>query len=170
MRVRESLAAARLLGSMLRVAGILTAREEIMQIIECQKCGAKNRVETGKSGQPVCGRCGATLTAETHPLIVTEANFGDEVQRSPLPVLLDMWAPWCGPCRIIAPVIEQLAAELAGRVRVAKLNVDENPGVAEQFGVRSIPTLLMLKEGREVDRILGAQPRQAILNFLQRHI
>lgn len=141
-----------------------------MSIIECPECGAKNRVEAKSAGQPVCGRCGTHLSAQTSPLIVTEANFSNEVEQSPLPVLLDMWAVWCGPCRMIAPTIDQLATELAGQVRVAKLNVDEHPSIANRFGVRSIPTLLILKEGREVDRVVGAQPKQAILDQLQRHI
>jgi thioredoxin 2 len=89
------------------------------------------------------------------------------VEQSPLPVLLDLWAAWCGPCLMIAPMIEQLAAELAGRVRVAKLNVDENPATAGRFGVRSIPTLIVFSGGREVDRITGAVPREEILRRLR---
>ncbi len=99
--------------------------------------------------------------------MVTDASFAEQVERSPLPVLLDMWAPWCGPCRMIAPVIEQLAGELAGRVRVAKLNTDENQMTASRFSVRSIPTLLVLKEGREIDRLVGALPKEEILRRLQ---
>jgi thioredoxin len=100
-------------------------------------------------------------------LIVTDASFAEDVERSQLPVLLDMWAAWCGPCRTLAPVIEQLAQELAGRVRVAKLNIDENPSAADRYGVRSIPTLLLLRGGREIDRIVGAQPRAEIVRRLQ---
>ena len=117
--------------------------------------------------EPVCGRCKSQLLSAAHPVIVTDANFAEEVERSPLPVLLDMWAPWCGPCRMIAPIIEQLATELAGRVKVAKLNTDENPMTQSRFGVRSIPTLLVLKDGREVDRLVGAIPKQEILRKLQ---
>jgi thioredoxin len=99
---------------------------------------------------------------------VTDATFAAEVEHSPIPVLLDLWARWCGPCRMIAPVLEELAAEMAGRVRVAKLNVDENPITAERFNVRSIPTLLALKAGREVDRIVGVQPKSEIARRLER--
>lgn len=139
------------------------------QIIQCPACGAKNRVPAEKLSEgllPVCGRCEKPLTS-VHPVIVTDANFAEQVERSTLPVLLDMWAPWCGPCRMIAPTIEQLASELAGRVRVAKLNTDENPLTQARFGVRSIPTLLVLKDGREVDRLVGALPKQEILRRLE---
>lgn len=139
------------------------------RIIQCPKCGANNRVpeEKIRAGlAPVCGRCKSPLAASAHPVIVTDANFAEEVERSPLPVLLDMWAPWCGPCRMIAPVIEQIAIELAGRVKVAKLNTDENPMTGSRFNVRSIPTLLVLKDGKEIDRLVGAMPKQEILRRL----
>jgi thioredoxin 2 len=140
-------------------------------LIRCISCGAKNRVPLEKIAQgltPVCGRCKRALPLDSKPVTVTDATFSTEVERSPLPVLLDLWAPWCGPCRMVAPVIEELASELAGRVRVAKLNVDENPATAARFQVRSIPTLLVLKDGREIERIVGVQPKPAIMQRLER--
>jgi thioredoxin 2 len=143
------------------------------QLIRCPACGATNRVPPEKIGRglhAVCGRCKAPLSMRNTPLTVTDATFSAEVERSPLPVLLDMWAPWCGPCRMVAPVLDQLAAEMAGRLRVAKLNVDENPVTAERFQIRSIPALLVLKGGLEVDRIVGVQPKSEIIRRVERLI
>jgi thioredoxin 2 len=140
------------------------------QLIDCPSCGAKNRVPLSKIAQglqPSCGRCKEPLPLDSKPLTVTDGTFASAVERSPLPVLLDMWAPWCGPCRMVAPVIEELAKQMAGRVRVGKLNVDENPATAARFGVQSIPTLLVLDRGREIDRIVGAQPKAAIVQRLE---
>src|SRR6185436_9447539 len=127
-----------------------------VQLIRCSSCGTTNRVPLDKVAQhlqPVCGRCKKPLSLDVKPMTVTDATFAADVEQSPIPVLLDMWAPWCGPCRMIAPTIEELAKEMAGRVRVAKMNVDENPNTASRFRVMSIPTLLVLKGGQEVERI-----------------
>ena len=102
------------------------------------------------------------------PIEITDATFTAEVERTEAPVLLDMWADWCGPCHMLAPTIDQLATEMSGRVKVAKLNIDENPATANRFGVRSIPTLLVLKSGKEVDRLVGVQPKQEIMRRLEK--
>lgn len=139
-------------------------------IVACANCGAKNRVnfDIALKQLPVCGKCGQALPAPlVKPVTVTDANFAAVVERSPLPVLLDMWAAWCGPCRMIAPTIEMIASELAGKILVGKLDVDSNQRTAARFGVQSIPTLLILRDGKEVDRIVGVQSREAILRRLQ---
>jgi thioredoxin 2 len=143
------------------------------QLIGCPACGATNRVPPEKIEQglaAVCGRCKNPLPISIQPITVTDATFAADVERSPLPVLLDLWAAWCGPCQMISPVVEQLAGEMAGRVRVGKLNVDENPVTAERFHIRSIPALLVLRAGREIDRIVGAQPKTEILRRLEKAI
>ncbi len=146
-----------------------------MAVVTCANCGARNRVQEGaaqKSLQAVCGRCGARLAADagSRPITVTDASFAREVLGSSLPVLLDCWAEWCAPCRMIAPALDELAAESQGRYLIAKLNVDENPQTAAQFGIRSIPTLLIFKHGQLVERIVGAHPKQSIAARLAAHI
>jgi len=143
-----------------------------VQMIRCPACGATNRVpqqKIAKGLQPKCGRCKTLLSDQGgEPLRVTDETFASDVERSPLPVLLDAWAPWCGPCRMVGPVIEELATEMSGRIRVGKLNVDENPATASRFNLRSIPTLLLFKNGREVDRMVGARPKSEISRWLER--
>ena len=142
-------------------------------VVACTNCGAKNRVslDSALQKQPVCGNCKAELPSPAvDPVTVTDANFSQVVEKAPVPVLLDLWAAWCGPCRMIAPTIEMLARELAGRVLVGKLDVDANQRTAARFGVQGIPTLLILKNGREVDRLVGVQSRDQILKKLSPHI
>jgi thioredoxin len=137
-------------------------------------CGAKNRVDEGAAAagrKPVCGRC-ATMLGEAAqssianngvPRTVTDATFASEVlERRGIPILLDCWAQWCAPCRTIAPVMEELAREAKGRYLIAKLNVDDNPQTAAQYNIRSIPTMLIFKDGALLDRIVGVQPKAAI--------
>jgi thioredoxin 2 len=138
------------------------------RLVKCPSCGTTNRLPQQPGRVVVCGKCKAPLDATSAgPIHVTDATFGDQVERNPLPVLLDLWAEWCGPCHMLSPTIEQLSSELSGRVEVAKLNIDQNPITADRFGVRSIPTLLLLKSGREIDRLVGVQPKQEILRRVQ---
>lgn len=96
------------------------------------------------------------------PVVVTDETFEQEIEKSSLPVLIDCWAPWCGPCKMLSPTIEQLSVEMAGRIKFAKLNVDENFQTAVKFGIMSIPTMLIFKDGEVVDRLVGVQPKAAI--------
>ena len=101
---------------------------------------------------------------------ITDASFDQEVMHSSLPVVVDFWAPWCGPCRMVAPILDRLAGEMRGRVKIAKINVDENPLAAGRFGVQAIPTMLIVKDGRVVDQWAGALPEQAMRSRLARVI
>jgi thioredoxin 2 len=142
-------------------------------LIRCGVCAATNRIPREKLEsdlQPVCGRCKSALHLDSKPLDITDADFSGQVERSPLPVLVDMWAPWCGPCRFVSPAIEEVANQMTGRLRVFKLNVDQNPVTATRFGIQSIPALLFFKGGREVDRLIGAQPKSEILRRAERLI
>ncbi|HXM48500.1 MAG TPA: thioredoxin [Pyrinomonadaceae bacterium] len=152
-----------------------------MAIRTCARCGTKNRVDEQAAvvSQPVCGKCGAklpdataTTSANGKPQVVTDATFASDVltASASVPVLVDCWAPWCGPCRMIAPVLDQLAAESGGRYKIVKLNVDENQGISAQFQIRSIPTMLIFKRGKVVDQIVGAVPKQTIAARLRSHL
>lgn len=146
-----------------------------MAIVTCGKCGTKNRVEPIQAAdkQARCGRCKEPLVvssnaeaATNEPVIVTDSTFQREVLGASGLVLLDCWAPWCGPCRMVGPIMDQLARESNGRYRIAKLNVDDNPRTAAQFQIQSIPTMLLFKDGKLIDRLIGAQPKQAIAERL----
>lgn len=142
-----------------------------MQIVVCNNCGTKNRVNETRlaANEAKCGKCGAKLSADStpKPFIVTDATFQrDILQANGPPILVDVWAPWCGPCRAIAPVLDQLAADSQGKYRIAKLNVDENPQTAKQYQIASIPTMLIFKNGKLIDRLIGAQPKPVIAQRL----
>jgi thioredoxin 2 len=116
--------------------------------------------------QPVCGRCRAPLPTSSGVVEVTDSRFEDEVLASPLPVLLDVWAPWCVPCRGMEPVIEELASSFAGRVRVAKLNVDRSPEATARLRIQGVPTVLVFKDGREVTRMVGERGKGELMRAL----
>ena len=101
---------------------------------------------------------------------VTDASFKDDVLESDVPVLVDFWAPWCGPCRMVAPVVEEIAEQYEGQIKVVKLNTDENPQVASQYGIRSIPTLMIFKGGQRVDMVVGAVPKTTLANTLEKYL
>src|ERR1043166_9589117 len=148
-----------------------------MQVVACSNCGAKNRIDESKLGtsEARCGRCGERLTAaasggeqDAKPVTITDQTFEREVLAARgRPVLVDCWAPWCGPCRIIGPVMDQLAAESQGQYRITKLNVDDNPQVASRFQIASIPTMLIFKDGKLIERLVGVQPKPAIAERLR---
>ena len=133
-------------------------------MVACPACGKKNRVPAAATGSPRCGACGAALPWMAE---ATDADFDAVAVDSPLPVLVDLWAPWCGPCRVVAPAVEEAARALAGRLKVVKVNVDEAPGVSTRFGAQSIPTLLILTRGKVLDRQVGAAPAPALLRWAE---
>jgi thioredoxin len=149
-------------------------------IIACRNCGAKNRIDEDRARveKPVCGRCHAPLEIFSGaagysgtPMCLTDQTFESELAAAgDRPVLVDCWAAWCGPCRMLAPTIDQLAAESGGRFVIAKLNIDENPRTAEKFRISSIPAMLVFKRGQLVDQIVGLQPKTAIAARLERQL
>ena len=133
--------------------------------VACAHCGATNRVPAARLGEdPVCGRCGQPLLAG-QPVELSDANFDRVIEHSDLPVVVDFWAPWCGPCQQMAPQFAQAAGTLKGRALLVKVNSDDNPRTASRFGIRSIPTLVKLQGGREVARVAGARPAGQIVQF-----
>ena len=129
-------------------------------VVACPACSTRNRVPRVARGVPRCASCHASL-----PWLVAadDRDFAAVAEEASVPVLVDLWAPWCGPCRMVAPAVERVALELAGHLKAVKVNVDESPGVAGRYQAKSIPTLILLRDGREIGRQIGALPADRLL-------
>jgi thioredoxin 2 len=137
------------------------------KVVTCPNCGQKTRVQPGAGGVPHCPKCGRPLPWLTE---VGVADFNTVVEKSPIPVLIDFWAPWCAPCRIVAPSVERLSEEMAGKMKVAKLNTDLAPTLQERFGIRGIPTLVLMDGGTERDRVTGAMNLNALRQWVEQRL
>jgi thioredoxin 2 len=137
------------------------------ELITCPHCGRKNRVPTAATGTPRCGNCHQPL-----PWIVNagDDSFAEVAEKSKVPVLVDLWAPWCGPCRMVSPALAQLATERAGSLKLVKVNVDESPRLQQRFGIQSIPTLMVLRGGKVIARQVGAAPADALRSWLDQSL
>ena len=134
------------------------------EVVPCQSCGAKNWVPAASSGKPTCAKCHADL-----PWLVdaTDADFGQVTDTSRL-VLVDLWAPWCGPCRMVAPILEKLSRDFAGSLKVVKVNVDGSPAISQRFNASSIPMLVFLRDGEVIDTVIGAQPEHVLRGAVEK--
>ena len=132
----------------------------------CANCGATNRIAPSERGAPHCGKCGKPLA---WVVSAGDATFDVEARAQPT-VVVDLWAPWCGPCRFVSPILDDLAHQYAGRLKVIKVNVDENPGLARRFDAMSIPTLVVMRDGSVVNRIVGAAPKEQLESQIKPHL
>ena len=132
-------------------------------LVRCGHCGQANRVPAAAAGTPRCGKCHQAL-----PWIADadDSTFGEVAEAAKIPVVVDLWAPWCGPCRTVSPALEQLASDLAGKVKLVKVNVDTSPQTSQRFGVQAIPTLLVLRRGQVTARQTGAVPLAALRTWV----
>lgn len=135
-------------------------------IVKCNSCGTKNRIPKDRlHDRPICGRCRTSLPASRiydRPIIITDPTFQNEILSFPGSVLVNFWAPWCSTCRMIAPVLTELARKYGDRVKIATLNVDENPLTASKYNILSLPTMLLVKNGQIINRLVGGYPREEI--------
>ena len=139
-----------------------TLEHPTVQVV-CPNCQAKNRIPTAADGVPRCGRCHEALPWVVE---VTDEHFAAVADDATIPVLVDIWAPWCGPCRMVSPALEQLAGELAGKLKLVKVNADESPQVSGRFEVQAIPTLVLMHRGEVLDVQVGAAPAPRLRSWL----
>jgi thioredoxin 2 len=136
----------------------------------CAECGTVNRFPDERAkDDPTCGRCKRKVFPR-HPVVASDATWKQQVEDSPLPVLVDFWAPWCGPCRAVAPVLDEIAQARGGKLKIVKLNVDENPRTAGRHGIRSIPALMLFRGPLLLDQQLGALPKEQLDLWLNRYL
>lgn len=136
-----------------------------MSVVTCPNCGKKNRVPASAKGNPICGHCQANM-----PWLVdaTDGTF-NKIVDTKLPVIVDLWAPWCGPCKMVAPILEKVARKYAGKLKVVKVNVDENPQTQARFQAMSIPTMVLLRNGEVIARQVGAMSQPQLEQWLGQH-
>jgi thioredoxin 2 len=133
-------------------------------VVRCENCGRRNRVPAAATGTPRCGNCHKPLAWIVD---AGDEDFAEVAERASVPVLVDLWAPWCGPCRMVSPALAQLAGEMAGRLKLVKVNVDQAPKLQQRYGVQAIPTLMVLRNGQVVARQAGAAPAAALRAWLE---
>jgi len=143
-----------------------SGRRSPVSTLVCPNCGRRNRIGPSERGAPHCGNCGKPLAWVVD---ADESSFEIEARAQPT-VVIDLWAPWCGPCRFVSPILDELAHQYAGRLKVIKVNVDENQGLARRFDASSIPTLVVLRDGALVDRVVGAMPKPQLEAQIKRHL
>jgi thioredoxin 2 len=137
------------------------------EIVSCPVCTRRNRVPRAAPGVHRCGRCRSPLP---WLVVASDRDFAEVAEQAAVPVLVDLWAPWCGPCRVVAPLVARAAGELAGHLKAVTVNVDDSPRVAARYQARSIPTLLLLRDGREIGRQVGAPPGDRLLAWVRREL